>query len=126
MKVYKTGKGILVESKNQYFLLNEDWDKFINNDKIYTETQEKIKKLSPFSDYEELLKNQLLPPIGTQEIWASGVTNLRSKSARMEESKETGGGDFYDRVYHAERPELFFKSAYHRVSGSIFIQDTLE
>jgi 2-dehydro-3-deoxy-D-arabinonate dehydratase len=57
----------------------------------------------------------LLPPIGTQEVWAAGVTYLRSKVARMEESKAAGGGDFYDKVYDADRPELFFKSMPHRV-----------
>src|SRR3546814_12844115 len=37
--------------------------------------------------------------------------------ARMEEAKESGGADLYDRVYHAERPELFFKALPHRVAG---------
>lgn len=57
----------------------------------------------------------LLAPVDTSEVWASGVTYERSKSARMEESKESGGGNFYDRVYEADRPELFFKSAGWRV-----------
>lgn len=57
----------------------------------------------------------LLAPVDVSEVWASGVTYARSKSARMEESKESGGGDFYDRVYDADRPELFFKSAGWRV-----------
>lgn len=57
----------------------------------------------------------LRAPLGSQEIWAAGVTYLRSKRARMEESKDSGGGSFYDRVYDAERPELFFKSTPHRV-----------
>ena len=56
-------------------------------------------------------------PIGTQEIWAAGVTYLRSRTARMEESKDAGGGTFYDKVYHAERPELFFKGTPHRVAA---------
>jgi len=53
-------------------------------------------------------------PLDMQEVWASGVTYLRSKVARMEESSEA---DFYDLVYEAERPELFFKSMPHRVAG---------
>jgi len=57
-------------------------------------------------------------PIGHQEIWASGVTYLRSREARMEESKDAGGGDFYARVYEAERPELFFKAPAYRTVGS--------
>jgi len=43
----------------------------------------------------------------SQEVWAAGVTYLRSMAARKEESKAAGGGTFYDKVYHAERPELF-------------------
>jgi 2-dehydro-3-deoxy-D-arabinonate dehydratase len=58
-----------------------------------------------------------LAPIQSQEVWAAGVTYLRSKSARMAESKDAGGGSFYDRVYDAERPEIFFKATPHRVAG---------
>jgi 2-dehydro-3-deoxy-D-arabinonate dehydratase len=56
-------------------------------------------------------------PIQSQEVWAAGVTYFRSRTARMAESKEAGGGTFYDKVYSAERPELFFKSTPHRVAG---------
>jgi 2-dehydro-3-deoxy-D-arabinonate dehydratase len=56
-------------------------------------------------------------PIENQEVWAAGVTYFRSRSARIEESKDAGGGDFYDRVYAAERPELFFKAVAHKVAG---------
>ncbi len=54
-----------------------------------------------------------LAPVDCQEVWASGVTYERSKVARMEESED--GGDFYDKVYTADRPELFFKSTSARV-----------
>ena len=60
---------------------------------------------------------QILAPIGSQEVWAAGVTYYRSRSARMAEAKDAGGGDFYDRVYTAERPELFFKASASRVAG---------
>jgi 2-dehydro-3-deoxy-D-arabinonate dehydratase len=63
------------------------------------------------------LDARLLPPIGSQEVWAAGVTYLRSRTARMEESAAAGGSDFYDKVYHAHRPELFFKATPHRVVG---------
>jgi len=59
----------------------------------------------------------LQAPLQSQEVWAAGVTYLRSKSARMEESKDAGGGTFYDRVYEAPRPELFFKATPHRVAA---------
>ncbi len=56
-----------------------------------------------------------LPPIDTQEVWAAGVTYKRSQTARMEESE--AAASCYDRVYQADRPELFFKATPHRVSG---------
>jgi 2-dehydro-3-deoxy-D-arabinonate dehydratase len=56
-------------------------------------------------------------PLQSQEVWAAGVTYFRSMTARKEESKDSGGGTFYDRVYHADRPELFFKSTPHRVAA---------
>ena len=63
-------------------------------------------------------ETKLIAPIGNQEVWAAGVTYFRSRTARMQESKEAGGHDFYDRVYSAERPELFFKSLPHKVVGT--------
>jgi 2-dehydro-3-deoxy-D-arabinonate dehydratase len=57
----------------------------------------------------------LLPPVESQEVWAAGVTYLRSREARAEESTEDP--DVYARVYAAERPELFFNSAGWRVRG---------
>ena len=59
----------------------------------------------------------LRAPIGSQEVWAAGVTYFRSRSARVSESKAAGGGSFYERVYDAERPELFFKATAHRVAA---------
>lgn len=56
-----------------------------------------------------------LPPIDTQEVWAAGVTYKRSQTARMEESE--AAASCYDRVYQADRPEIFFKATPHRVSG---------
>lgn len=59
----------------------------------------------------------LRAPLQSQEVWAAGVTYKRSMAARREESKAAGGGSFYDRVYAAERPELFFKATPHRVAA---------
>ena len=56
----------------------------------------------------------LTAPIDQQEVWAAGVTYLRSRNARMEESSQK---DIYDRVYDADRPELFLKATPNRVSG---------
>jgi 2-dehydro-3-deoxy-D-arabinonate dehydratase len=76
--------------------------------------------LSSYAGSETLSGNAkaaLLAPIEEQEVWASGVTYYRSRNARMDESKDAGGGDFYDRVYSAERPELFFKALGYKVVG---------
>ena len=59
----------------------------------------------------------LLAPIGSQEVWAAGVTYEVSRSARMAESKAAGTSDVYAKVYDAVRPELFFKATAHRVAG---------
>jgi 2-dehydro-3-deoxy-D-arabinonate dehydratase len=59
----------------------------------------------------------LLPPIDLQEVWAAGVTYLRSKTAREQESANAGGASFYDKVYTAPRPELFLKAIASRVVG---------
>jgi len=61
------------------------------------------------------LPDELLAPLGSQEVWAAGVTYYRSRTARMEESEEAGGDRFYDLVYDAERPELFLKATSRRV-----------
>ena len=62
-------------------------------------------------------QEKLSTVISHQEVWAAGVTYLRSKSARVAESRDAGGGTFYDRVYEADRPELFFKGTPHRVAA---------
>jgi 2-dehydro-3-deoxy-D-arabinonate dehydratase len=56
----------------------------------------------------------LTAPIDAQEVWAAGVTYLRSRNARMEESSQS---DVYDRVYDADRPEIFLKATPSRVVG---------
>lgn len=58
---------------------------------------------------------RLLAPVERQEVWAAGVTYLRSKAARMEESAFSASA--YDRVYEAPRPELFFKALPEKVVG---------
>jgi 2-dehydro-3-deoxy-D-arabinonate dehydratase len=59
----------------------------------------------------------LLAPLDGQEVWAAGVTYKRSREARERESAGAGGASFYDRVYTADRPELFLKATPHRVVG---------
>jgi 2-dehydro-3-deoxy-D-arabinonate dehydratase len=115
MKLYKTKHGIAVENENEFFLLvNEDWGRFINDDALFAKIKERIKSLKPSRN----LPADVLAPVGSrQELWACGVTYLRSKIGRQEESKGSGGGAFYALVYEAERPEVFFKATPHRIVG---------
>lgn len=115
-KVYRTATGILVEGKRGSFRLeNMDWDAFINDDALFTKLTELAERT--VTDAARSAPQVWLKPMDKQEIWASGVTYFNSKLARQEESAEAGGGDFYARVYTAERPELFFKSSAARCAG---------
>ncbi|PWJ55256.1 2-dehydro-3-deoxy-D-arabinonate dehydratase [Dyadobacter jejuensis] len=119
MKLYKTEHGILLEQEDQYYRLHEtDWDQVVNRNDLYDWLQGQTTTLIaiPLSDEQPI--TDILAPIGTQEVWASGVTYYKSRTARMEESEKAGGGSFYDRVYDADRPELFFKSTAWRVVGN--------
>jgi 2-dehydro-3-deoxy-D-arabinonate dehydratase len=118
MKIYRSNQGIIIARGSDYFLLqNTNWDTFINDDQLYDKLLAIVGQSKPDPLGEDLVKNGLLPPIQSQEIWAAGVTYYRSKIGRQEESKTAGGGDFYGRVYEAERPELFFKSPAYRAVG---------
>lgn len=115
MKIYKTKQGIIVESAGKFYLSAENnWDVYVNRDDLYEQVSKEITTLSSI----EWAGNDILAPISQQEIWASGVTYMRSREARIEESKDAGGGDFYARVYDAERPEIFFKSSASRCVGT--------
>ncbi len=116
MKLYKTIPGIIIEKENTSFLLKENnWDAFINDDDLFRKMERLTRTLTPTG--KPLPVTEILAPLGSQELWACGVTYLRSKVGRQEESKASGGSDFYAKVYEAERPEVFFKSTPHRVVG---------
>ena len=118
MKLYRTQQGILLYYREYYFLnSNLDWDELVNQEDLFKKIDQQYADWTKLDNGSELLHGDLLPPIGNQEIWASGVTYYRSRDARMEESKAAGGGDFYDRVYVADRPELFFKATAARTVG---------
>ncbi len=120
MRIYKTTRGIVLENEGNFYLPTlQDWDVLINLPNLYQTLIKEAETISPDAGLQELLTSEILPPIGNQEIWASGVTYLRSKNARMEESKDAGGGDFYDRVYDAPRPEIFFKATPSRTVGHL-------
>ncbi|MBX2966349.1 MAG: fumarylacetoacetate hydrolase family protein [Cyclobacteriaceae bacterium] len=113
MKIYKTKSDIVLEHEGKFFLHKEDWDTFINDDNLFFKTQKLVQSSSSVNE----LPRELLAPVGSQELWACGVTYLRSKVGRQEESKASGGGDFYAKVYEAERPEVFFKATSNRIVG---------
>jgi 2-dehydro-3-deoxy-D-arabinonate dehydratase len=120
MKLYFTIKGIMLQHDNGTFVIDEPWDKLVNRGDLENYLSSKIKtarQLTISEKIEWLADGSILPPISRQEVWAAGVTYLKSRDARMEESQSSGAASLYDRVYDAERPELFFKAAASRVAG---------
>src|SRR5882672_11441934 len=117
MKIYKTKSGQVILFHGRYYLLTEDWDKMVNHSLLFEHLEKRLETHQPSDEYMKLIENELLPPIGSQEVWAAGVTYFRSREARMDESKSSGASSFYDLVYEAERPELFFKAIAQRVVG---------
>ena len=116
MKLYRTASGVFIEEGGRYFsVLDHTWDSLLAREDLPEFLTEFLASAQPSNDS---YNAELLAPISKQEVWAAGVTYYRSRGARMEESKDAGGGNFYDRVYSAERPELFFKSTASRTVGS--------
>ena len=116
MKLYKTAHGPVIEHSEVFYQLPEDdWDALFNRNDLANVLAGMTRGASVLREFD--LRSGILAPIGHQEVWAAGVTYYRSRTARIEESKSSGGGDFYDRVYDAARPELFFKATSHRVAG---------
>jgi 2-dehydro-3-deoxy-D-arabinonate dehydratase len=114
IKLYRTSSGPVAEQDGRRVRLEEaSWDAVINRDGLHQYLMEAIANAPADA------KGDIVPlaPIGSQEVWAAGVTYFRSRTARMEEARDAGGGDFYDRVYSADRPELFFKATPRRVVG---------
>ena len=117
MKLYRTSNGAVVEAGGQFHLLSElrspqDWDRLLCDPDLHARARAATAKPPMRVD-----PVNILAPVVSQEVWAAGVTYYRSRKARIEESRDAGGGDFYDRVYAAERPELFFKATGRRVVG---------
>jgi 2-dehydro-3-deoxy-D-arabinonate dehydratase len=116
MKLYRTTRGIFVEDDNRFHLIaTSGWDALICDPSLHDHVRDDIRDNTEAMD--SLDPSTILPPVGEQEVWAAGVTYYRSRNARIEESKDAGGGTFYDRVYAADRPELFFKATGRRVIG---------
>lgn len=116
VRLYSTATGVLLEREHAFFAPAQPLSLdalFQAFDPVALVTQ-RLATARPLAT--TVNESTLHAPLESQEVWAAGVTYLRSKSARMEESKDAGGGTFYDRVYEADRPELFFKSTPHRVA----------
>jgi 2-dehydro-3-deoxy-D-arabinonate dehydratase len=122
MKLYRTTSGSVVEEHDRFYFPKKDdaqresWELLTTRDDLHEYLQRQIRE-GYWTEGTRPAVEDLQAPIANQEVWAAGVTYYRSREARMEESKSAGGGDFYDRVYDAERPELFFKATPHRVVG---------
>jgi 2-dehydro-3-deoxy-D-arabinonate dehydratase len=115
MHLYRTTKGFSLKSGTQFFSVHAtDFDELLNLPNLHGHLLEIVGK-SPAT--EPPVGEGILAPVGTQEIWAAGVTYERSREGRREESKESGAAAFYSKVYEAERPELFFKAPGWRAIG---------
>jgi len=116
VRLFRPKAGVFVEEDGQHFHAGAySLDALLSRDDLAEYLAGIIADAEPRID---LAYGEVLAPIEHQEVWAAGVTYFRSRGARMEEAKDAGGGDFYDRVYSAERPELFFKSTASRTVGS--------
>ena len=110
MRLYRCRKCFAVEQEGRFYEISiPSWDELVARENLFDHLNSLISHAKPIDAQSA---QDILAPIGSQEVWAAGVTYFR-----MEESKSAGGGDFYDRVYSAERPELFFKATPHRVVG---------
>ena len=119
MKLFKTKEGIYLTQDQNCWLVGsiDQWDELINRDDLGHKLKEITETECKILQSDLLDQTQPNAPIGKQEVWAAGVTYHSSRLARMEESKKASGGDFYSRVYGAERPEIFFKANANRVVG---------
>jgi 2-dehydro-3-deoxy-D-arabinonate dehydratase len=115
MLLYRTTKNFLLKSNGKLFIVHgTDFDELLNLPNLWDHLLE-VSRRGPAA--QPPAREEILAPVGTQEIWAAGVTYERSREGRREESKESGAAVFYSKVYEAERPELFFKAPGWRAIG---------
>jgi 2-dehydro-3-deoxy-D-arabinonate dehydratase len=106
-RIYKSNDGLLVEHNGEFFSINHSL-----TDLLSMGMQEARSIIEAASTSVKAPAHLVAPIDARQEVWACGVTYLRSKAGRMEESDVP---DLYSRVYDAERPEIFYKSVGWRV-----------
>lgn len=114
MLLYKTTRGWIIQVADKYCMLPEiQWTGWMNNT-LAIPDEDTIVNVYPATTAPEM--GEILAPIQQQELWACGVTYLRSRDGRREESAPSGAADFYSKVYEADRPEIFFKANPNRIA----------
>ena len=106
----------MLHAEGRWHSVDRAWDELVNDDTLF-DSLAAITERAADDPALAAAAARPLAPVGAQEVWAAGVPSSRSRTARMEEPQTAGGGDFYDRVYAADRPELFLKATPHRVVG---------
>lgn len=113
LKLYRTARGPVLECDGALVRLGDEWDTLVNRPSL----ADHLRAAAARGPRGPRLEAPPLAPAAGQEVWGAGVTYDRSRTARIDESQAAGGASFYDRVYAAERPELFFKCAAWRLRG---------
>ena len=114
-RLYNTQRGPLLETGDRWTACGESFDRLVTRGEGLHARLVELARSGPEAAAPP--PGELLPPIGSQELWGAGVTYHRSRTARMHEAAAAGGASFYDRVYQAARPELFLKATPSRVVG---------
>lgn len=120
MKLFKIKNQALLKTGDSYYLSPElnSWHGLINRNDLHDYLMDQKNQWKEVTEDYITQNDPIDPPVDPyQEVWAAGVTYQRSKEARMEESEQSGGAVFYNLVYDADRPELFFKALGYRVRG---------
>lgn len=117
MIVYRTSDGIVARPPDggEARRIAWSWDELLRSASFASAVDDAYGGGTAAQEFEAA---SALAPLVSQEVWAAGVTYFRSRDARMAESADAGGGSFYDRVYEAERPELFFKATARNAVGT--------
>ena len=116
LRLFSTPAGLIIESNGAHFAAPTSltFDALFTAGDPHALLQVALAAATPTA---APAPSTLLAPLCSQEVWAAGVTYSRSRTARMAESNDAGGGTFYDKVYEADRPEIFFKATPHRVAA---------
>ena len=119
MKLYKKENKVLLLHEGKIYVKEDvNWDELINRKGLYKQLENELSSFNILDNADDIFPQEHWDaPIHSQEIWAAGVTYWRSREARMEESQSKEGANFYDLVYTADRPELFFKATSQRTVG---------